>query len=119
MNGRQRKGVLTQPPHPIDQISGSHSGGGFVNGRINYFRDLHFGRAVQHSVQGLEHLRIARCAVGFRVLLRVPETDCGHIQPAGNSKGDFILETVLLPQHGNYVVIESAGELAERVRLKA
>src|SRR6266853_3905489 len=77
-------------------------GGDLVERRVGNLVGLKLRSSVDDLAQRLQHFRIARAAVGLRVLLRLPEADRDRFRSARDDEGHFVLEALLLAKHGKY-----------------
>jgi hypothetical protein len=80
--------------------------GELVKGRGDNVRGLNLGRSLEKSCQRLQHLRIDIGVVSFGIALVFPQADCIHINSAGTSECDFVLETILFAKQRKNVLIK-------------
>src|SRR6185436_4360709 len=89
-----------------------------MEGRVQNFVAVHLWRALNDLRQTLEYLGIGVAAVLIRALLAIPQADGERILAARPDERDLILEAILLPQHGQDVLLERLGELGGGVGLE-
>src|SRR5580658_985240 len=66
-----------------------------AQGRGDHVKGVNLRRSLDKSGQRLQHLRIGIGVVGVGIVLVFPQTDCSHINSAGTSEDDFVLEAIL------------------------
>src|SRR5438270_10412663 len=107
---RVKRGRLSpspnERPNELLRLSGD-----LVERRVGDLVGLELGGPFDDLRQRLQHLRIARAAIGFRLLLRLPEADRERFRSARDDEGHFVLEAVLLSKQRNDFLLERLGEL--------
>src|SRR5260370_470349 len=85
-----------------------------MEGRGDNVRGLNLGRSLDKSCQRLKHFRIGIGVVSFGIGFAFPQADCSYINPAGTSKCDFVLETILFTKQKKDVLLKSSGVIGKQ-----
>src|SRR5688572_7982991 len=96
---------------PAVSASGSRASTDLVEGRAGHLIRLHLRRALHHRLQCLQDTGIRAPGIGLRVFFQVPHADTDRLRSAGGEEQDFVLEALLLSEHGDDVLVEEPGEL--------
>src|SRR6202171_6708725 len=115
---RRKGGSMGEPPCLVVSECYLRASGDLVEGRVGDLIILKLRSSFDDLSQRLQHVRIARAAVGFRVLFRVPEADRIRLRSARDDERDFVLETLLLSEQGKDFLFQRLGELRGAVRLE-
>src|SRR6185369_636666 len=62
----------------------------------------------QHRLQRLNYLKKTLATVSLRIRLRLPEAVANRFSEIRRDKDNFIEESLLLAQHGNYLCLNQA-----------
>jgi hypothetical protein len=63
-------------------------------------------------------LRIGIGVVSFGISFVFPQTDCSHINSAGTSECDFVLETILFTKQRKDFLLKSSRVIGKRMRFQ-
>src|SRR2546429_9235857 len=91
---------------------GCYGSSDLVDGRVTNVPVLNLRRSVKHFRQGLQHLCIASAAIGFRVLLLIPETDSNRFTSGWSDERNFVLEAFLFAKQGKDFLLERPGKVS-------
>src|SRR5690242_8354545 len=80
-------------------------------GRVGNLEPADLRRALDHLLQGLQHLGIGLAAIRLRLLLAIPQADSDAVLAVRADEGDLIGEAGLLLQQGQDVLLERLVEL--------
>src|SRR4029077_17370081 len=86
-----------------------------VEGRVDNLRALNLRRTLDKSSSRLQRLRIGIGVVSFDISFVFPQTYCSHINSAGTSECDFVLETILFTKQRKDVVPKSSRVSGKRI----
>src|SRR6266478_4831956 len=111
-----KKGGLGRPRRTNHECY-LRTSGDFVNRRVGDLISLKLRSSLDDLSKRLQLFWIARAAVGFRVLFRLPEADCERFRSARNDERHFVLEALLLSKHGKDFLFKRLGELRGAVGL--
>src|ERR1044071_4767385 len=81
-----------------------------VECRIGNIRGSDRRCSINDGLQRLHDLGVTGAAVSLCVGLRLPEAVTNGFRKIGRDKGNFIHESLLLTQHGNYFLLNQAGK---------
>jgi len=111
-----KKGDLGRPRRTNHECY-LRTSGDLVNRRVGDLISLKLRSSLDNLSKRLQLFWIARAAVGFRVLFRLPEADCERFRSARNDERHFVLEALLLSKHGKDFLFKRLGELRGAVGL--
>src|ERR1043166_6966018 len=86
--------------------------------RIADFEVLHSRGAFDHLRQHLQNILVLLAVVSLRVLFLIPKTDGDRLVAFRGDERDLILESLLLPEHGDNIVLERAGKFRRTIPLQ-
>src|SRR5258708_8500631 len=111
-----KKGGLRRPRRTNNECY-LRTSGDVVNRRVGDLISLKLRSSLDDLSKRLQLFWIARAAVGFRVLFRLPEADCERFRSARDDERHFVLEALLLSKHGKDFLFKRLGELRGAVGL--
>src|SRR5438132_5766682 len=113
----KREGGQVRPPSRTKGPStlGCYGSSDLVDGRVTNVPGLNLRRSVKHFRQGLQHLCITSAAIGFRVLLLIPETDSNRFPSGWSDERDLVLEAFLSAKQGMDFLLERLGKVSNAI----
>src|ERR1700682_3087582 len=105
------------PPSTNEPRMYLRASGNLVNRRVGDLISLKLRSSLDDLSKRLQLFWIARAAVGFCVLFRLPEADFDRFRSARDDERHFVLETLLLSKHGKDFLFKRLGELLGAVGL--